>query len=43
MKEYEFWWYHTVTVNLHERKPYRVIIIAIDQTGQRAEKIVDVC
>jgi hypothetical protein len=43
MKEYELWWYHPVTVNLHEIKSYRVIITAIDQTGQRAEKIVDVC
>jgi hypothetical protein len=42
MKEYGLWWYHPVTVNLHEKKSYRIIVTTIDQTHQRTEKIVDV-
>jgi hypothetical protein len=42
MKEYGFWWYHPATVNLHEMKPYKIIVTATDQTWQWTEKIVDV-
>jgi hypothetical protein len=42
LKGYDFWWYHPVSIKLDERNSYKVIITAIDQTGQRAERIVDV-